>query len=419
MMKLIFGLTMLLFFPLGGVFAQESAAAGADNLPRLAILPFSGGTGDDGEAIAELFSYQPGLRAVFGMVPRTTINKAITEEQKFQLSSGMTDPDTIAALGKQLGAQYVLSGTITSLGKQKLLVISILKIDDLRQVAGDIQTYTKIEDIQDKLPGMAGAIAAAMHSVDESLPKLAVVPVDIKAVTNKQAADVLAQILSIYIIKSGVYAVYPRTSSLEQVQEEYKAQLNGSTSDKTAPAIGHADNPPLVLSVVARSLGSRNMFNASIINMESGIQPTGGTANYNEIDDGMKAMNTLAAKLTGKGIPTGIEPGFGAKLGYGALNILGGLGSYLEGDIAGGVTMSAAEAAAVGCFVWEFCLPKNSSIEGLPAVLGCTLGGAAVSFGFCRPFMYHPVGTDARLSLGIGPGAKGKPALQFGVNQKF
>jgi hypothetical protein len=37
---------------------------------------------------------------VFNIIPRTSINRAIRKEQRFQMTSGMTDPDTIAALGK-------------------------------------------------------------------------------------------------------------------------------------------------------------------------------------------------------------------------------------------------------------------------------------------------------------------------------
>ncbi|MDR0722419.1 MAG: hypothetical protein LBF75_06440 [Treponema sp.] len=66
----------------------------------LAILPFTGGIGEDGETIAELFSFEKELTAVFTPVPRTSITLAIRNEQGFQMSSGMTDPDTIAALGK-------------------------------------------------------------------------------------------------------------------------------------------------------------------------------------------------------------------------------------------------------------------------------------------------------------------------------
>ncbi|MDR0708304.1 MAG: penicillin-binding protein activator LpoB, partial [Treponema sp.] len=103
-----FNLLLLLFVPPTAGFAKDN----------LAILPFTGGQGDEGETIAELFSFEPALTAMFDPVPRTSINRAIRSEQRFQYESGMTDPDTAAALGKQLGARYVVSGSITALGRQ-------------------------------------------------------------------------------------------------------------------------------------------------------------------------------------------------------------------------------------------------------------------------------------------------------------
>jgi TolB-like protein len=86
---------------------------------------------------------------------RTGISRTISSEQQFQLGAGMTDSDTIAAIGQQLGAKYVVTGNIAKLGNRNLLIISILKIDNLRQVAGDIQTYGRIEEVQDKLSALA------------------------------------------------------------------------------------------------------------------------------------------------------------------------------------------------------------------------------------------------------------------------
>ncbi|MDR2633638.1 MAG: penicillin-binding protein activator LpoB [Treponema sp.] len=273
------------------------AAAALDNL---AILPFTGGEGEEGETIAELFSFEPELTAVFKPVPRTSINRAIGSEQRFQLASGMTDPDTAAALGRQVGAQYVVSGSITAVGKQKVLIIGILKIDDLRQIAGDIQSYTQIEEIQDRLPDMARNMVAAARKDASRLPRLAITPVELSGGADPGAADALARVLAGHIIRNGVYAVYPRTASLGQVMEEYANQLNGDTADEHLPDLGRGANPELVLSVTARRLGSRNMFNAAIINLESGEQEAGASANYRSLEDGMSAVETLAAALSGK-----------------------------------------------------------------------------------------------------------------------
>jgi uncharacterized repeat protein (TIGR02543 family) len=266
---------------------------------NLAILPFTGGQGDEGETIAELFSFERELTAAFNPVPRTSINRAIRGEQRFQYESGMTDPDTAAALGKQLGAQYVVSGSITALGSQKLLIVSILKIDDLRQIAGDIQTYTDIEEIEGKLPVMARSIAAAARADAAKLPRLAVPPVALSGGADPHAADVLARILAIHIIRGGKYAVYPRTASLEQIQDEYANQFSGDTADENLPSIGRGTNPELVLSVTARKLGSQNRFNAAIINLVTGVQEAGDSEGYLTLDDGITSMANLTRKLTG------------------------------------------------------------------------------------------------------------------------
>ncbi|MHB9290972.1 hypothetical protein Holit_00042 [Hollandina sp. SP2] len=279
------------------------AAGGAFGKDNLAILPFTGGAGDEGETIAELFSFEPELTAVFNPIPRTSINRAIGNEQRFQLSSGMTDPDTAAALGKQLGAQYVVSGSITALGRQKLLVIAILQVDELRQIAGDVQTYGNIEEIEDKLPGMARNIGEAAKRDASKLPKLALPPVELSGDADKKDADTLAQILAVYLIRGGKYAVYPRTESLERIQEEYARQLSGDTEDEHLPDIGKGANPGLVLAVNARKLGTRNMFNAAVINLLTGVQEAGQRANYQGLDDGIRAMEELGIVLSGGKAP--------------------------------------------------------------------------------------------------------------------
>jgi TolB-like protein len=313
LMRKVFTLALCTVF-LAAVAAKDS----------LAILPFSGGDQEEGETIAELFSFEPDLVAVFNPVPRTSINRAIRSEQRFQPGSGMTDPDTAESLGKQVGAQYVVSGSITAVGKQKLLIIAILKIDDLRLIAGDIQTFTNIEEIQDKLPDMARNIVAAARKDASKLPRLVVTPVELSGGADAGTADALAQVLAAYIISNGGYAVYPRTASLEQIEVEYDTQLSRCTADDYLPDLGKGANPKLVLSVTARRLGNRNMFNAAIINLETGVQEAGASANYQTLEDGVSAVEQLAMSLSRRTVapaaqtavrilPNDLEAVFGVK----------------------------------------------------------------------------------------------------------
>jgi hypothetical protein len=204
-------------------------------------------------------------------------------------------------LGKQLGAQYVVAGSIAALGSQKLLIIAIIKIDELRQVAGDVQTYSAISEIRGKLPAMAKNIVEASRKDASTLPRLAVPPVRLAGGADTRDADTLAQLLAAHLVRSGKYAVYPRTKSLEQVQTEYGNQFGGDVADEYLPSVGMGKNPRLVLSVTARKLDKDTMFNAAVINLESGVQEGGDTVDYKSLEDGVRAMEELALKLTGGG----------------------------------------------------------------------------------------------------------------------
>jgi TolB-like protein len=406
------------------------ATAPAKN--NLAVLPFSGGAAGQGETIAELFSFNAELNEVFAPIPRTSIARAVSNEQRFQTATGMTDPDTIAAIGKQLGANYVVAGNITKLGSQNLLIISILKIDDLRQVAGDIQTYAKIEEIQGKLPAMARNIIMATGINPSRRDKLAVLPVELGGNINSRVADTLAQILSIHLIQSGKYLVYPRTATLEQAQTEYATQLSGVTADENLVDMGKGDNPRFVLAVAARRLGRLNMFNASIINLESGVQLIGRSVSYDTLDDGIRVMEKLARELTGaSGESFAENPGTGraakksggAVFGYSVLNLALGLGSFVQRDPGGGLTILAGYGAAAGLIAWELSLEYEDKLAGIPGAVGLGVGGLTALYGFIRPAVYNRSRRLAEIADGIRiaavPESRGSGAVQLSYTVKF
>ena len=287
-------MNMLLFFLVSIIVGNYAFAK--DNL---AILPFTGGQGEEGETIAELFSFDNRLNEYFIPIPRTSVTRAIRSEQGFQMTSGMTDPDTISSIGQQLGAQYVVAGNITSVGRNRLLIISIMDIRNLQQIAGDYITFNNIEDIRGHLSGMVENIIEATRNNTTALPKLAIVPVQLQGGADPGVADNLAQLLAINLIRNGIYAVYPRTKTLDQVMDEHNTQASGITADTNVVGIGYGENPDLVLSVIARRLGNINMFNAVIIDLTSGVQVVGRSVEYNNIDDGMSAMTMLSNALTG------------------------------------------------------------------------------------------------------------------------
>jgi TolB-like protein len=277
------------------------AAFAQNRKSNMAVLPFTGGQGNEGETVAELFSYNNQLMTMFGIIPRTSITRAVEQEQEFQ-TSGMTDADTIAAIGAQLGAQYVIAGSITALGGQKLLVVTIIKIETVQQVAGDYLMYTTEEELDGKIPIMVQNLLPMLEVDTNVMEKLAVLPIQLGSGASAQDADTLAQILSIALMRNRSYAIYPRTASLEQVQQEFNTQYSGVTDDQQVAQLGRAENPKLVLSVAARELGASNRFNASIINLEDGTQVQGTSEVYANMSDGILAMDIIARNLSGQDI---------------------------------------------------------------------------------------------------------------------
>jgi len=289
-------LLVLLSFAVYTLFGQTK--------PRLAILPFTGGSPSDAESIAEFFSFQPEINQVFTPIPRTQAMKNVMKEQQFQ-RSGLTDTDTISKLGKQFNADYVLAGHITSLGTgakaSKLLLIIIVHVEQMRQLAGDYREYNRIEETIKFLPDMARRITTAIRQDATLLPKLAILPFNVlSSGINEGDAEVLAQILATDIANIGKYAVYPRTSTIERVMSEQKIQSSGMTDPENIKRIGVAVNAQYVLSTNIRSLGADKYFSALIINVENAEQLPGGRAKqYQNVQDGLSLMSDLAKEITG------------------------------------------------------------------------------------------------------------------------
>jgi hypothetical protein len=169
----------------------------------------------------------------------------------------------------------------------------------VQQVAGDYLTYTTEEELDSKVSTVVRNLLPMLEVDTSGMDKLAVLPVQLGG-GSLQDANTLAQILSVELMRNKMYAIYPRTASLEQVLQEVDTQRSGVTDEQEAAQLGRADNPRLALSVAARRLGSADRFNASIINLEDGLQTRGASQEYANMRDGITAMGMIARMLSGQ-----------------------------------------------------------------------------------------------------------------------
>ena len=287
-------------FLLTAIFLTVLCALSAQNKPLLAILPFTGGTGGDGETIAELFSFEPEIDRVFTRIPRTSSIEAIIREQQFQRSTGLTDSDTIARIGRQLNADYVAAGHIYTLGNSKLVLITIIHVESLQQIAGDYKEYKNIDDMVKLVTPMAKRIADTASITRLNISNLAIFPFSIPASgVNQDEAVILAQILATEVANTGRYAVLPRTSTIETVMKEHNIQRSGITETENIKKLGTALNAQHVLSGNIRRLGQTNIFTAQILDVENGQLVYGAREDYSSINDGLTKMAALSDKIIG------------------------------------------------------------------------------------------------------------------------
>lgn len=285
-------IALILLFCIYSVYGQAK--------PRLGILPFTGGTGGDGETIATLLSFQSDIQNSFTIVPRTNAVNTLIAEQQFQLS-GYTDTDTIARLGRLLNADFVVSGNILRLGNSNLVITTIVNVETFELLVGDYREYRSIEEVRSLLPIISQKMITASKKNSTSLPKLAIAPFNIASDgVDVRSAEALAQILAIEITNTGKYAILPRTTTMQTALKELEFQMKGYTAEEGTKALGKATNAQYVLSAEVRSLGSLNMFTAQILNVEDGTLLAGDSRDYRIIDDGIKLIPELAILLTDK-----------------------------------------------------------------------------------------------------------------------
>jgi formylglycine-generating enzyme required for sulfatase activity len=288
------------------------AALSAQRKETLAVFPFTGGSAVDGDAIASRFARQSALLNLFEIKPvtRATI-AAMNYEQRFQRNSGLTDADTIFELGKELNADYVIAGFITKFDTRDLVIVSIMNVESLQQTAGDYRTYRagSIEEIAAQIPEMANKLAAAAKRDTRNLAGLAVPPFDITVTgsSDRQAAMVLAQLLSCELVNAGKYAVLPRTESIDKVIEEQLRQRDGTTDQERIRRLGVGRNAQYVLSGSVEKLGNLNTFAAQVLDIEKGtITGTPAEESYATFAQGYELMPRIAAKLSGINVASSI-----------------------------------------------------------------------------------------------------------------
>jgi hypothetical protein len=284
------------------LFSMGCASTGrrdSKQLPRLAVLPFTGATVTEGETIATLLTNRSEIQKNFTPILRTSILSAIKkQEQDFQRSF-ITDYTTTIAIGQDLKADFVVAGYIQSFKEYNFVFINIMDINTRQLVAGDYKQYKKLEDIPGLLSDMAKKIVRVPGNKNKNMLELAVLPFSIPAnEATAREAEVLAQIAAIEIVNSGKYVVLPRTQEINKAFGEKLFEPSVLGDRVVLQNLQKALNAKNILAGQTGSIGTKRYFSMQIVNLEDGRQLKGSDAEYQKITDGIRRIPLLAQVIS-------------------------------------------------------------------------------------------------------------------------
>jgi len=181
--------------------------------------------------------------------------------------------------------------------------------------------------------------------------------------------------LTAYLVDSGSLKVIDR-KEIDLIRGEQNFQYSGDVDDASMVSLG-------------RMIGAQSIVSGSLTEIDNTYRIVIRVLNVQTASVEVQYRATIINDRKVKSL-LNIEKTAGEKIGTSALNIIFGLGSYLEGDIWGGVTITAGYSVAAGLFVIEAtALDWDSPAVGVPATIGVTVAGLTFVYGFIRPFIYN------------------------------
>ncbi|WP_432632205.1 ankyrin repeat domain-containing protein [Brachyspira sp.] len=124
---------------------------------KVAVLPFSSANEEEGDTLASMFANELSKRKVYRVLTRNSQMEKVMKELNFQ-RNGLTDENTRIEIGRALNAQYVLAGEVRKLGRNNVLIVSMINVETFENKTGDNKSFRNIEDVIQFVPQIVNEI---------------------------------------------------------------------------------------------------------------------------------------------------------------------------------------------------------------------------------------------------------------------
>jgi len=141
------------------IFINLAIFTWAQNI-TVAVDNFSARSGYSADELSDITELFAGYMSEYGRVKVVTRSQweAILREHSFQ-RDGLVAHTEIRELGKALGAQAVVTGTMMKLGRNNILNISLLDIESGEMLSTARKTFENLDQFLELLPALANDLA--------------------------------------------------------------------------------------------------------------------------------------------------------------------------------------------------------------------------------------------------------------------
>ena len=199
------------------------------------------------------------------------------------------------------------------------------------------------------------------------------------------------------IVRDGLLTVVDRLR-LDLARQELDFNMSGDVSDASAQRIGQFLGAQSVLTGSFTAIGDVFRFRIQVVSVETGVMLYSNSLNVTN-DSILSALMNGSSSTPDRVVyfipqRNYAFSNFGRNLGYGLLNPLFGLGSYLQGDIISGGIITAAYVISGTLIIVEFATIADywDDNAGLLGTIGLGFAAPALLWGFIGPFVFHSRG---------------------------
>jgi formylglycine-generating enzyme required for sulfatase activity len=258
----------------------------AQERPTLTIMPLSGESSGGEEALMVLLARDSDIRSAFTLV--------VSGGNFNNVVAGVSATDDSDAIKARFNADYAILVRTERVGNGSLAFISIVNTGSLQLLAGDYRKYIEIRELRAVLPDITKKFVKASQSA-VSLPRLAFLP--FYTGVNGLKADTMKLAIGIEIANRQKYAVLPWTLAVDGLNLSLPNPYSGIVDLDSIKAINSAANIPYVVKGDVLSLGTVNLFLASVLKTQDASFLSEGEAEFRVISEDLEIIPVIATAL--------------------------------------------------------------------------------------------------------------------------